>query len=72
MLTVEVTAETRTRQGVTLATYYRSTRQNTLADARQWIVKHTKCLDGKRSTGYVTIRDDSGRLMTHYQWKKNP
>jgi hypothetical protein len=72
MLTVEVTAETRTRQGVALATFYRSTRQHTLADARQWIVKHTRHLDGKRSLGYVTIRDDSGRLMSHYQWRKNP
>lgn len=69
MFLAEINAETRTRQGVTIDTLYRSARCETMADTLRWVDTVTRALEARRSVAHVTIRDGAGALVQHYRWQ---
>ena len=69
MFTAEINSETRTPQGVTIGTQYRSARCETMAETVRWVASVTRALEARRSVAHVTIRDAAGALVTHYRWQ---
>lgn len=70
MLTVELSAETRTVSGEITGTLYRSTRVADSASAARWIVGQRDTLSTREHAAYITVRDDAGRIMTRYHYVK--
>lgn len=68
MYTVEVNAETRTPQGIPISTFYKSTRQETVAAAHAWVAKIDRALHSQFTRAHVTIRTEAGAIYQHYHW----